>query len=478
MDHTSASIELDTEGTITSAEPGIAVLLGRTAQQLVGLPLSELVEPGDRWLLAQLRHNPEHTQPNNQIRLRRANRTSPITYEITLVRESNGLRVIVSDVLSWRMVERGAATPSTLAPITSPTGQLLTAATNDRSCAFVLRLDQQCRLTDANRAWEEVVEAERELDSLDWMYAFDTATIEAFREALPGICTGASFATNAYVRSSVGRIARLSLAACPLLTADRVFVGFLMVGYEQAPLTDAERVLVQNSVAFPQQAAPTPLPQVALQIVPQIVPPAQVQLIAEPNSMTRMAIASVLSAARADFAGFDDDEPGLFDIPENAIELEARLQPPKLGSAQRAELIDHLDTFHGDGLDAVVTVGLLLIDIETSATNPQDNQYEFRVLEKRLRSAVRDHEYAAPLGSDGFVVAARGDFDRHALEAFAQRITNRLQAPLRGNETSESPTVSIVAITSKIGETDAALIDRIETTRRSVADSADTLFLA
>jgi hypothetical protein len=472
MDHTTAALELDPQGKITQVEPGICILLGRTAEYLVGQPFSEFVEPDDQTGLRHLLTSSEQTQPNNHLRIRRSHRTSTISYEATFIRESGGYRIILSDVLSWRMVERGAATPPTLSSVTNSA---------DHSCAFVLRLDQQWQLDDANASWEQLIQADSELGTLEWMYSFDTNMIESMRAALPAICTGTSFSTSGYVRTSSGRVTRVGIATCPLLTPDRRFAGFLVLGFEQAPMSDTERVLVQNTILFPEPIAPM---NAEASQRPE-------SLATHPDPMMRMAIASVLSAARAEFTAFDDDEPGLFDVPTHATDLAALLTPPKLAASERAELIDHLDTFHEDGLDAVVTVGLLLIDVEIHGTsqnqddnkddsdqddNDEDGLYEFRVLEKRLRSAVRDHEYCAPLGSGGFVVAGRGTFDRAALEAFALRLTNRLQGPLRGYETSESPTISVVAITSQIGESDYTLLDRIEAARRAAATTGSSLY--
>jgi GGDEF domain-containing protein len=464
-------------------EPGVGALLGMRPDQILDHRLLDLIAPDDRHILAPLGTNEHVSRSNIALRFLHGRRSSPIALEVSIVGQTGGHRVVLSDVLSWRMVERGAAEVPHFGDL------------SDHSSAVVLRLDQQCRPLATNQAWNHLMGPVASGDGLEWLRAFDVATVDLFRQALPGMCNGSSFGTSAYLRSADGRIDRFTIAACSLLTPTREFSGFLVVGCTEPPLNAAESVLVGNTVKFrPQQAttpvaseSPRPLPkpiidtrQPEVESAPRLfgteskdaaVPsssPQPTAITVEPDPMTRLAIASVLAAARNNFSGFADDEPGLFDVPASGEEIRSLIEPIRLDPHAKADLIDHLDAYHEDGMDSVVTVALLFLDVsrQTGIDGGQDHSYELKVLERRLRTAVRDHEYAAPLDGQGFVVAARGTFTAADLEALAHRLVARLESPLRGYGTSGGPQIFVTGVCSTIGESDEELLIRSESARQ------------
>jgi hypothetical protein len=492
LEHTTASLELSRTGTVDAMEPGVGALLGLRPEEVLDQRFVDLIDPADRYLVERHLDADDHTHPHLAVRLTHGAHLAPINLELTLVKQSTGHRAVLSDVLSWRMVERGAGEVANF-------GEL-----HELSSAFVLRLDQQCRIVAANQAWSSLTGPLETDTGLAWLNALDAASIDAFRLALPGLCNGSSFESGAYVRSSTGRIDRVSLAACSLLTPTRDFAGFLIVGCGEPPLSDTEAVLVRNTIRFrvsPKNAEPEPsilateglhdaLIAHDIDSTPQSAgEPAPIS--AEPDPMTRLAIASVLAAARTSFSGFAEDEPGLFDAPNSVEEIQSLLVPTRLDPSSKADLIDHLDAYHEDGMDAVVTVALLFIDVTRDAVQAtsegttdtveplsgQDHDYELKVLERRLRTAVRDHEYAAPLDSSGFVVAARGAFGKHDLEALALRLLSRLEAPLRGYGSTGGPVIAVTGVCSQIGETDEELIVRAESARHTTLSERRRLHL-
>jgi hypothetical protein len=500
LEHTTASVELDHTGSVAAMEPGIGGLLGLQPVRVLDHRFVDLIVDEDRQMVEHLLSTGDQTHPNVAIRFHHGRRSAPISLEATLVQQGAGHRIVLADVLSWRMVERGAAeVPNFGDPA-------------DHSSAFVLRLDQQCRPLKLNQAWTHLAGPSAAGDGLEWLNAFDLATMDAFRDALPGMCNGSSFGSSAYIRGVDGHVDRFAIAACSLLTSTREFSGFLVVGCAEPPLNATESLLVSNTVTFRESPATTPPPKPAIPLAASISPalshalaaavseaqsssqadpsdtslhageavePTNASFAAEPDPMTRLAIASVLAAARSNFSGFADDEPGLFDAPSTAEEIQSLIEPIRLDPHAKADLIDHLDAYHEDGMDSVVTVALLFIDIASDPSHDaaSDSAYEQRVLERRLRTAVRDHEYAAPLDGQGFVVAARGTFTQNDLEALALRLISRLEAPLRGYGSTGGPIVSVTGVCSEIGETDEELLIRAEFARHETVTEGKRLHL-
>ncbi len=137
-----------------------------------------------------------------------------------------------------------------------------------------------------------------------------------------------------------------------------------------------------------------------------------------------------------------------------------------ISDSAKEQLIGHLDGLHLDGMGGVVSVALIFIDVlATGSEGLEDRRYDLKILERRLRTAVREHEYAAPLLDQGFVVAARGSFGSGDLEALVLRLMGRLSAPLRGHSHNGSPKLCVAAVRSGQGEVDHDLIARAERAR-------------
>jgi GGDEF domain-containing protein len=121
----------------------------------------------------------------------------------------------------------------------------------------------------------------------------------------------------------------------------------------------------------------------------------------------------------------------------------------------------------------------LFVDIlTTGAPVLEDRRYDLKLLERRLRTTVREHEYAAPLGDQGFVVAARGAFNPGELDALATRIAERLSMPLRGHGGTRSPQLCVGGTRSLPGEPDVQLILRAELARaKALAAGPGTIHL-
>jgi PAS domain-containing protein len=235
----------------------------------------------------------------------------------------------------------------------------------------------------------------------------------------------------------------------------------------------------------------------------------------EPDPIMRLALASVLAAARAS-ASFEllqptpdgitvaseisptDRAAALLDEPDPEVIHAAKgdSTPIQLASADstsvddaltsttnvvtndhrsgqvfisesaKEQLIDHLDGLHLDGMGGVISVALIFIDVlATGSEGLEDRRYDLKILERRLRTAVREHEYAAPLPDQGFVVAARGSFGSGDLEALVLRLMGRLSAPLRGHSQNGSPKLCVAAVRSAQGEVEHELIARAERAR-------------
>ena len=147
----------------------------------------------------------------------------------------------------------------------------------------------------------------------------------------------------------------------------------------------------------------------------------------------------------------------------------------------RSDLLDYLGGSHGDGMDPVLSVALLFIDVLSTGADASadDRRYDLRMLERRLRTTVRGNEYAAALDDEGFIVASRGVFARGDLEALSLRMMAKLSTPLRGHQGAGSPQVSTGGALSALDESDEDFVARAETARAgAVARGAGAIVLA
>jgi PAS domain-containing protein len=750
---TSAGLELDTAGIIRVTEAGIASLLGYPPEELHGRPLVDLVFAEDVGLVTDLLANNSPATPSVEVRFNRRQRTRPVALEISMVSGSSGTRVHMQDVLSWRVVELALRGHSRLGH-----------AMVDNTPSLILRLDQQCRAIQANAAWVEVSGIDQTAETgLVWMRALDERTLEAFRDALPSLCSGKSFATTAYIRHTGGYISRFEFAVAPVVEDQRSFAGFVVVGCDLGPLSDTELVAVAATVRFASESTnnlvnptaeasgvtaatqptelatqPTPGPNASHGFVsaqPLLAHRPTEPVAANPDPMMKMALASVLAAARTNYvpprrsaakpvptiatheAGAQRiaalahleamDSPTSTDLPPLSTDLatstppamvwqpatpkeflsettaapelptaaeltpetptgdaqrnlealaalhestvppvsalprgmaeyqtalaateaarrtaqlaeaeriaatersqteqhklraaqsdldrleaehldmetrldEARAQaeaeaarvenaralarrdseieqlrlqsartareqaeanaalalesekraieiarqaaqaaeltkehPPvddDLGSGKesleilegvfatptrpsvlppafvdsrvRTGILEHLEGYHEDGMDNVISVGLLFIDVLTTGSQKvEDRRYDLKILERRLRTAVREHEFAAPLGDQGFVVAARGTLGDGDLEALVARLVARLTMPLRGHGgTASAPQVCVGGVRSDQNDSDVELVLRAELARaRALAGGAGSVVLS
>jgi diguanylate cyclase (GGDEF)-like protein len=118
------------------------------------------------------------------------------------------------------------------------------------------------------------------------------------------------------------------------------------------------------------------------------------------------------------------------------------------GLENRASLIEQLDKalakspLHGGGF------GVHFVDIDrfkevNDSLGHDGGDFLLKTVAERLRAVVRVDDVVARLGGDEFVVIQSGINDRKVAEEFALRLALALAAPIRFNENTIKPTVSI-----------------------------------
>ncbi len=489
MEHTKGLLVVDpgvpgsprSAATVRDISPLTAAALGSSVGAIVGTPVCDLVHPSFRDVFDRAIHRPQDAVPNAPIRFHHATRAKPVDFEFSVAQDIDSVRVVLTDVASWRAVEFASQFDAT----TVPTPTVNADQPREHSQCFVLRLDNQCTLTSANEAWTQLTGVLMEprpgawIGPSTWMKVFDRDLINRFGQSLSGLAAGTPFTADGVMLDGRGGTRPVTVAACAL---DAGRSGFVLVGVERGPAAQALTV---------QPEAPTKDCSPMASHIERTAPvPVRTGPDRQLDPRTRAIIATVLSAARtatpadtrgdtpADTSSGDAsgdtscDEAGLFDKPsadDGACEAPFMISPT-LGSAARDTLAEHLAALHDDGLDAVVSIALLLIEVELSTQTAEDEDYEMGVLERRLRSAIRDHEYADRHDPRGFVVAARGGFGHTDLQALALRIANRLQAPMRGHEATDLISLRVSAVRSRPGETDQLLITRAEEASAHAAD--------
>lgn len=492
MERSKMSLLVDESGVVQDFPLLAAGSFGHTAAEMNGQPFADLVHADDRNAFHRSLLQPKLSLPNAPIRLLHSNRRTPVDMEITMAAEPDGVRIVLADVASWRAVDwaaqvvvvppagslglyQGAEQP--VRALGSPTVTTVTEPPSaEHSLGFVMRLDRQCVLVAANTSWQDLSGAlmtpglGKGIGPSTWMHSFDQELIGRFGQSLPAVRGGASFQSMGRLIDRSGDVRPISVAICSI---DRGASGFVLLGFETGPIT--ERVA---------------LPTTQLSDRAEVV--ATASITSEPDHRTQAIIASVLSAARAD----DDQpnhrigEPNLADrTAEQTADKDANqtedhivawpvLAHTELAGNAKQLLADHLQALHHDGLDAVVSTALLLVKVELAARSKDDEAYEMGVLERRLRAAIRDHEYADRHDLRGFVVAARGGFGHEDLQALALRLANRLQAPLRGHSATDLVSLTVAAVRSKPGESDQDLIARVQDATTYAVDHKLSVYVA
>jgi PAS domain-containing protein len=557
---TQAGLELNTDLTIRSADPCVTSLLGVEPHDLLQRPITDLVVAEDRPLVASFLHQSDPSQTSLEVRAQARPDRRPAALELSAQWDHSGIRVNLQDVLSWRVTElalRG------LAQLNHP----LVAFT----AVPIARLDQQCRAIELNSAWVDATGITAPQDGgLRWLRALDQTTIEAFRTALPALCNGEPFAADGYLRHTNGTVRSVKLGIAPVVDTDRQFGGLVLVAVVRAVL--AESAVAAGGLRFPTR----PVSEATPTIPPTSAAPARtVRISAEPDPAVSLALASVLSAARARFVapeGFATDledltpdpasdpasdastkqtvhqegiriDLGVPAVPTNALpklraydevvrrraeDVQATaasgLAGPGVASsglagsglagsglagsgldrmerliestgpnrafvdpADRIKLLDHLQRFHEQAPERAAghspnthSVAIVFLDVlEAATTSPGARSALMGLLEHRLRSAVRRHEYASPIGDRGFVVAARGSFDKKELKILVDRLVQRLDVPMRASDGLPQFAVCTGAVRSFPGEADAELILRAELARaRALAAGPGTALIS
>ncbi len=175
------------------------------------------------------------------------------------------------------------------------------------------------------------------------------------------------------------------------------------------------------------------------------------------------------------------DEPVELFTNDVSAQTEAEAPPAAsyISTAAKEQLISHLDGLNKDGLSEIVSVALIFIDVlSTGSETVEDRRYDLQILERRLRAATRQHEYAAPLADEGFVIAARGTFAPGDLEAMVLRLMGRLSQPLRGLGQFGAPKLCVAGVRSEADEPDYQIITRAERARaQAIGAGAGTIVL-
>ncbi len=523
MEHTTGMLLVNSQGLVEDVTGRTAAALGYDAGAIVGQPVLNLVDVAHQAGFRRSLQRPEDSVPNSAVQFSHASRARPIDYEFNVTRDGAGIRVVLTDVASWRAIEWANQTEEALRS-SSPAAP---SGSREHSQLFVIRLDRQCTLIAANEAWSQLTgtmmqpQAGMGIGPSTWMNVLDKGSIGEFGRSLSSLASGSPFASSGSLLDGRGGVRPVTVAACAINEGRS---GFLLIGAESGPVLEARtrpehpkepatppvdppeipshRVesslvpsfdLPSSIPASNVQASPAPLPAVPALVVPGWTdqPPSAGML----DERTRAIIASVLSAARTDIVDISgsgatddrgdkagantlnetavdtvDDTPGLFDGPNAQEQTEPFMISPRLGGEARETLAHQLEAMHVDGLDAVVSIALLLVEVELSAATADDENYEMGVLERRLRSAIRDHEYADRHDDRGFVIAARGGFGHTDLQALALRVANRLQAPMRGHQATDLISLRVAAVRSRPCETDQMLITRAEEASAYAAD--------
>jgi hypothetical protein len=529
--NTSAGLELDRHGLISAADERVSSLLWSNPEALIGRAFHELIAPDDH-LASTIQEYLGSDDPTNFptceatfINVAHAgDGRSTARLELQIERTPDGARVHLSDVRAWNLINQALRTTAT------------DASHGHDSPLVLLNLDRQCRALHANYAWLDATGITAEADTgLMWLRALDTDSLDSFRNAIPVLCTGTSFRSDGYLRTANGGALRTALVVAPIILTNGSIHGFLLVASVQRLLSPDELVAQPGVLRFPPLARPAhadperdtasqpDTPKTPANTTTDVADPQPAEVLysmrpiaTDPDPVVRMALWSVLNAARSDFvAPLDADqrsedpsldetdhepdatrtkgdasdghpdvahEPNVdLDYPPSDPAGMKRLDPTRMVSRRlpritpppafvdsdaRNGILHHLEAFHADGMDDVVGVALLFIDVLTTGSpHEEDRRYDLRLLERRLRTAVREHEYAAPLGSQGFVVAARGTLNPADLQALAQRLATRLSMTLRGHGGTRQPKVSIGGTRSLPNEPDVQLILRAELAR-------------
>ena len=425
---TEVRFALDPHGVVVSVTPSVACLTGYGTDQFLAHPLRDMVAVPDRpkldALLASASSSADqHGNDPMAIELLRDGARN-VVLQVTLdSRTPAGPVLTACDETTWRMAN-WALSESVDQDGDRP----------DASPLLVLRLDRHGRCIWTNSTGREWAICDFAGDQHDWRQTLRTLNPEQMTALTYAAERGGSWRGVVRLNTRGLAVRRADLAMTPMSDAHGIVRGFVVVA---AQLVHSEHT--------------------------------NHGLDTEGDAPVGLSLSSLLATARAtNELHHARQHVDLFDHEPN-LPLDAHV---------RADLLDYLASAHADGLDPVLGVALLFIDVLSTGADvsEQDRRYDLQMLERRLRTTVRESEFAAALTGYGFVVASRGAFASGDVEALSLRMMAKLSTPLRGHQGAGSPQVCTGGALSKLDESDEAFVARAERARsRAVRRGAGSI---
>ncbi len=410
---TEVRFALDPRGVVVSVTPSVTGLTGYSTDQLLNRPLGEMVAAPDRPALDALLASVSASSMALQFR----HVTGGLGVELHVTLDSRtpaGPVLTARDETTWRMVNWALGEDE---------HEDEHGDGSDSSPLMVLRLDRHGRCTWTNSTGREWTRGESHGDQLDWREALHTLNPEQMTALTHAIERGRPWRGVVQVMVPGLDLRSADLAMTPVSDTHGTVRGFAVVAAQLAHSGHISHGLDTDD-----------------------------------DTPVGLSLSSLLTAARTTneqhhtrhHVDVFDNEPGM-----------------PVDAHVRVDLLDYLASTHTDGLDPVLGVALLFIDVLSTGADvsADDRHYDLQMLERRLRTTVRGSEFAAALTGYGFVVASRGVFARGDVEALSLRMMAKLSTPLRGHQGAGSPQVCTGGALSMMGESDEAFVARAEQAR-------------